>query len=99
MTDVEKLQERVANGIRWLAEHDELGVFHLWFVAKINPAGPFPAHEDSDVPARYAEYHTQRSKWQRLSDALAKVDPGWRDTPIVLGHAQWQGDPGRIRTR
>lgn len=99
MTDVEKLQERVANGIRWLAEHDELGVFHLWYVAKINPAGPFPAHEGTDVQARYTEYCAQRRKWQNLSDALEKVDADWRDTPPVLGLAQWQGDPGLIRTR
>lgn len=98
MTDVEKLQERVANGITWLTEHDPLGVFHLWYVARIDPAGPFPAQDDV-VVEDYAEYCAQRRKWQNLSDALSRVDPGWRDTPPLLGTAQWKGDPSRIRTR
>ena len=96
MTDVEKLQERVANGIDWLVAHDPTGAFHLWFVARISPKGPFPAHEDDGVPEAYAEYHKQRTNWERLSSALERVDPLWHAEP---GQGLWQGDPGRIRTR
>lgn len=97
MTDVEKLQERVANGIRWLAEHDPTGAFHLWWVARIKPDGPFPAQTDA-VVADYAGYVVQRNNWERLSAALAKVDPDWRDAPAVPGSIQWtHGDPNRIR--
>ena len=98
MTDVEKLQERVANGITWLVEHDPGGAFHLWYEAKIHPDGPFPAHEGTDYPERYREYCKQRRKWQALSDALERVDPAWASTPPYLGPT-WQGNPAAIRTR
>lgn len=95
MTDEEvaKLQQRVANGIEWLSEHDPDGRFHLWFEAKIRHAGPA---QPAEVAAAYAEYVRRRETWERLSDALGKVDPGWRETPVTPGlpHVQW--DVGKV---
>lgn len=77
--DVDKLRERVATGIEWLTEHDPDGSFHFWFTAGLTPLSPMPAQkEERREPWR--EYHKQRTRWERMSSDLERVDPTWRAT-------------------
>lgn len=97
--DLTKLQQRVANGLEWLNEHDPLGRFHLWYVARISPSGPFPAQEgDPDTVAAYRDYCDRRRLWERLSSELERHDPDWRDASEAPGIAQWQGNPAYIQS-
>lgn len=75
--EVERLQQRVANGITWLVEHDPLGRFHLWFTAKLTPYSVMPAKNEEEKAA-YREYYNARVAWERLDKELARVDPQWQ---------------------
>lgn len=89
--DLAALQTRVANGIRWLDEHDPGGRFHLWFEAGLTPASRMPAHEDdAETMAAWREYFPQRRKWEQLSARLEAVDRQWQRTAPGGGLA-WQG--------
>ncbi len=89
MTDeIAQLQERVANGLTWLVEADPKGAFHLWFTAGILPTAPMPAQSE-EVRQRYTNYFRHRTTWERLSDALGRLDPGWK--PTQPHPHKWQG--------
>jgi hypothetical protein len=74
--DVEALRERVAKGIEWLVAHDPTGAFHLWFTAHIPPNAPMPGQTPERI-AEWREYHKQRTRWERMSSDLGRVDPTW----------------------
>jgi hypothetical protein len=64
------IAERVANGITWLTEHDELGAFHFWFESGIIPgSSPMPAQTPERIEA-YREYYKARVTWERLWKAM-----------------------------
>ena len=63
------IAERVANGITWLTEHDELGAFHFWFESGIIPGTPMPAQPE-EVIERYRVYYKARVTWERLWKAM-----------------------------
>lgn len=76
---LEQLQQRVANGIRWLSEHDPSGAFHAWYCAGLTPTSVMPA-QDAETRAAYREYYGQRVIFDRLDRELGRVDPAW--TPV-----------------
>lgn len=73
---LEQLRERVGKGITWLTDHDPDGSFHHWFEAGLSPLSPMPAQPPERVEA-WKEYHRQRTRWERLSKDLERVDPMW----------------------
>lgn len=77
--DVAELRERVAKGIDWLVAHDPSGAFHHWFEAGLSPLSPMPG-QGEDRRKEWQEYHRQRTRWERMSKDLERVDPEWRPT-------------------
>lgn len=73
MTDLEKLQERVANGIEWLTAHDPTGAFHLWFSAKILPGTRKPA-QPPEREIEYAAYYKARQQWEVMFAAMERQE-------------------------
>ena len=91
-TALEKLQQRVHDGIVWLDSHDPKGIFHLWFTAGLTPISPMPAHPDGEVRERYREYHGARMTFERLDRELARLE---KRGPTPLGDPAMQWSPAR----
>lgn len=92
MSSLEDLQQRVANGIVWLDQHDPGGVFHLWFTAGLTPLSPLPAHPAGDVRERWVEYFKARQTFERLDTELGRLE-GWGRTD--MGPPNWRPAPLR----
>lgn len=78
MTDSERdprevLEERVANGIRWLTEHDPVGAFHFWFKAGLLPSSPMP-RQTEEVIEQWKAYYSARVKWEQLFKRLERLE-------------------------
>lgn len=67
------LYDRVVNGIRWLAEHDPDGSFHVWFESGIRPTSPMPGQEEGRRPD-YKAYFDARNTWNRLYRRLEQKE-------------------------
>lgn len=92
-TSLEKLQQRVGDGIVWLDEHDPKGVYHLWFEAGLTPASRLP--EDARRE-EYRAYYPARLTFERLDRELAKVDATWSgNTQLGDPRMQWQPEKGK----
>lgn len=68
-----KLEERVANGMKWLTDHDQHGRFHLWFTARILPGATAPAQTPEDMEA-YRVYYRARQQWERLWSEMVRLE-------------------------
>lgn len=83
------LEQRVANGIVWLDEHDPGSRFHTWWQAGLTATSPLPAQEGTpEVKAAWVEYFERRRLWERLYARLEAAGPRpetvlpWQPSPI-----------------
>ncbi len=88
-TPLERLQQRVHDGIVWLDEHDPKGVFHIWFEAGLTPASRIPDVERQEA---YAAYYPARRTFERLDGELSRLEQRERSP---LGDPRLQPQPPR----
>ena len=85
-TALERLQQRVGDGIVWLDEHDPKGVYHLWFEAGLTPASRLP---DDARREEFKAYYPARTTFERLDRELARLEQRAR-TPLGDPRLQWK---------
>lgn len=87
-TDLERLQQRVHDGIVWLDEHDPKGVYHLWFEAGLTPASRLPEDQRRD---EYKAYYPARITFEKLDRELMRLEKR-PATPLGDPRMQWKPD-------
>ena len=71
--ELDRLAERVGNGITWLTEHDPTGVYYLWFAGRILPSSPKPASKPELVEG-YRAYYPARVAFEQLWAAMTRQE-------------------------
>lgn len=70
---MDRLAERVGNGMAWLSEHDPKGNFYAWFQAGLTPASVMPAQDDGTKEA-YTEWYRAKLVYDRLETQLSRLE-------------------------
>lgn len=71
--DMDRLAERVGNGLTWLSEHDPKGNLYAWFQAGLTPASVMPS-QSAEVREAYAEWYRAKLIYDKLEDRLSKLE-------------------------
>lgn len=70
---LDRLAERVGNGITWLTEHDPTGAYHLWFTGRILPSSPKPG-STPEMAEGYRAYYPARVAFEQLFSAMEREE-------------------------
>lgn len=91
-----ELEERVGNGITWLAAHDPKGNFYAWWQAGLTPLSKLPNQTD-EVKAAWVEWYKAKTTFDRLDRQLAAIEAR-SPSPTLPWAIGWKGEnEGSVR--